>query len=62
MVSTYCSLQNWRETRICESLNPRFLALLQPYEIDYCLYIDTVVIQLPLEKTKVQVNYHDVIE
>lgn len=61
MISTCCSLQSWKETSVCESLNPHFLALLQPHEIYYCLYIDTVVIQLPLEKTKVQVNYHHVI-
>lgn len=60
MISTCCSFQSWKETSIRESLNPHFLALLQPYEI-YCLYIDTVVMQLPLEKTKVQVNYHHVI-
>lgn len=58
---TCCSLQNWKEPSVCEPLNPHFLALLQPYEIYHCLYIDSLVIQLPWEKSKVQVNNHHVI-
>lgn len=44
MISTCCSPQSWKETSICESLNPRFFGsvMKQPYEIYYCFCMDTM--------------------
>lgn len=58
MSRTCCSLQSWKEPSVYEPLNPDFLALLQPNKIYHCLYIGTLVIQLPWKKSKVQVNDH----
>lgn len=68
MVSKCCSLQSWKGWVYVSIFIFAFLALLQLYEMYHCfmkciivLYMDSVVvIQVTLEKTKVQVNYHHV--